>query len=150
MNSLLCLNFFPSFSYFSFFFSTACGRSIVSFILHSSEDSVTQNRMITFKKSLCENLKLVQGEVTFILSVRFPQPHLVFQLPTEALPVLRHCTGWRKGWLFSLDVAGVQVSGEQVIAVQELKISQLRLQEDPGKIIIITHCKQGDDNKLKL
>ena len=105
---------------------------MVSFILCESEDPITINKVNTFKKIVCKNLKLVRAEVTFVAAVKLPQQQLVFQLPSEALPLLRHCTGWRKDWLFSLDVSGVQVSGEDVISVQELKISQLRLQEDPG------------------
>ena len=82
---------------------------------------------------MCKNLKLVQAEVAFMAAVNEPQQQLLFQLPTEALPLLRHCTGWRKDWLFSLGVCGVKVASENVISVQEMKISQLRLQEDPGK-----------------
>ena len=74
----------------------------------------------------------MHAEVSFIGGVRIPRKQLVFQLPSETLPLLRHCTGWRKEWLFSLDISGVQVSEEDEISVQELKISQLRLQEDPG------------------
>lgn len=88
--------------------------------------------MNSFKKSVCKHLKLVRAEVAFVAAIRIPRKQLVFQLTSEALPLLRHCTGWRKEWLFSLHVSGVQVSGEDEISVQELKISQLRLQEDPG------------------
>lgn len=90
--------------------------------------------MNSFKKSICKHLKLVRAEVAFIAAMRIPRKQLVFQLTSDALPLLRHCTGWRKEWLFSLNVSGVQVSGQDEISVQELKISQLRLQEDPGTI----------------
>ena len=118
--------------HFSVSFCTAHGRSIVSFILHESAYDTTPNRVNSFKKNLCKQLKLVRAEVAFIAIVRIPRKQLIFQLPSEALPLLRHCTGWRKEWLFSLNVSGVQISGEVEISVQELKISQLRLQEDPG------------------
>ena len=113
-------------------FYTGYGRSIVSFMLRESESPITLNKVRTFKKTMGKHLKLVRAEVSFVAAVSIPQQRLVFQLPSEVLPLLRHCTGWSKDWLFSLDVSGVQVSGESVISVQELKISQLRLQEDPG------------------
>ena len=104
--------------------------------------------MNTFKKIVCKNLKLVRAEITFVAIVKLRQQQLVFQLPSEALPLLRHCTGWRKDWLFSLDVSGVQVSGEDRISVQELKISQLRLQEDPGTTQSQAECRVIDASSL--
>ena len=101
-------------------------------MLHESESPITPNKVNAFKKTVCKNLKLVPAEVTFVAAAKIPQQQLVFQMPSDALPLLRHCTGWRKDWLFSLDVSGVKVSSEDMISVQELKISQLRLQEDPG------------------
>ena len=124
--------------FFSVSFSVAHGRSIVSFILHENANKITPNKVNSFKKSICKHLKLVRAEVAFIAVTRIPRKQLVFQLTSEALPLLRHCTGWRKEWLFSLNVSGVQVSGEDEISVQELKISQLRLQEDPGTICHIS------------
>ena len=105
---------------------------MVSFILNESFQDITLHKALSFKKSLCKHLKLIPAEFTFVTTVKIPRKHLVFQLPSEVLPFLRHCTGWRKEWLFSLNVIGVQVSGEDEISVHELKISQLRLQEDPG------------------
>ena len=104
----------------------------MSFILNESFQDITLHKALSFKKSLCKHLKLIPAEFTFVTTVKIPRKHLVFQLPSEVLPFLRHCTGWRKEWLFSLNVNGVQVSGEDEISVHELKISQLRLQEDPG------------------
>lgn len=131
----------------------AQGKSLVSFILHASENAITMNKVKAFKKTMCKNLKLVQAEVAFMAAVNEPQQQLLFQLPTEALPLLRHCTGWRKDWLFSLGVCGVKVASENVISVQEMKISQLRLQEDP---VLVSHvlrvseaARTGDVPELK-
>lgn len=101
-------------------------------MLDENEDSITINKVKSFKKTMCKELKLLQAEVAFVATVKIPKPQFAFQLPTEALPLLRHCTGWKKDWLFTLDVCGMKVAGEDVISVQEVKISQLRLQEDPG------------------
>ena len=120
------------FMLFLLLFFIAEGRAIVSFILNESFQDITLHKALSFKKSLCKHLKLIPAEFTFVTTVKIPRKHLVFQLPSEVLPFLRHCTGWRKEWLFSLNVSGVQVSGEDEISVHELKISQLRLQEDPG------------------
>ena len=120
------------FMLFLLLFFIAEGRAIVSFILNESFQDITLHKALSFKKSLCKHLKLIPAEFTFVTTVKIPRKHLVFQLPSEVLPFLRHCTGWRKEWLFSLNVNGVQVSGEDEISVHELKISQLRLQEDPG------------------
>lgn len=117
---------------FFLLFFIAEGRAMVSFILNESFQDITLHKALSFKKSLCKHLKLIPAEFTFVTTVKIPRKHLVFQLPSEVLPFLRHCTGWRKEWLFSLNVNGVQVSGEDEISVHELKISQLRLQEDPG------------------
>ena len=112
----------------------------MSFILHESAHEITLNRVLSFKKSLCKHLKLIRAELAFVTTVKIPRKQLVFQLPSEVLPLLRHCTGWRKEWLFSLNVSGVQISGKDEISVQELKISQLRLQEDPGMIYKYMHA----------
>ena len=86
--------------------------------------------------------------MAFIAAMRIPRKQLVFQLTSDALPLLRHCTGWRKEWLFSLNVSGVQVSGEYEISVQELKISQLRLQEDKMRELTDALNTQIDKNRF--
>lgn len=129
-----------SFDMFLFSFTTAHQNSIVSFMLNECESPVTLNKVNSFKRTLCKNLKLVRAEVAFVAALKIPQHQFVFQLPSESLPLLRHCTGWRKDWLFSLDVCGVQISGEDIISVQELKMSELRLQEDPGTIMEAKMC----------
>ena len=129
-----------SFKMFLLSFTTAHQKSIVSFMLNESESPVTLNKVNSFKRTLCKNLRLVQAEVAFVVVLKIPQHQLVFQLPSESLPLLRHCIGWSKDWLFSLDVCGVQISGKDIISVQELKISQLRLQEDPGTIMEAKMC----------
>ncbi|PFX25374.1 Protein fem-1-like C [Stylophora pistillata] len=134
-------------------FLIAQGRSIVSFILNESFQDITANKVLSFKKSLCKYLTLIRAEFTFVTTVKTPRKHLVLQLPSEVLPFLRHCTGWRKEWLFSLNVSAVKVSGEDEISVQELKISQLRLQEDPVLVSPVLRVSEaartGDVSELK-
>ena len=107
---------------------------MVSFIVWESDGDFNVNKVLSFKTTVCNNLKLVRTEVTFVCRIRGLEQEIVFQLPSEALPLLRHCTGWRKEWLFSLNVRKVRVHNEPAITVQEQKISQLRLQEDPGTL----------------
>ena len=57
----------------------------------------------------------------------------MFQLPEEAVAQLRHCIGWRKAWLLSLHICSVQVNDQVALPVKEVKVTQLRLQEDPGE-----------------
>lgn len=131
----------------------AQGRSLVSFMLDESQDSITINKVKSFKKTMCKELKLVQAEVAFVASVKRPKLQFAFQLPTEALPFLRHCTGWKKDWLFSFNVCGMKVAGEDAISVQEVKISQLRLQEDPVLVSPVLRVSEaartGDVSELK-
>ena len=89
--------------------------------------------MYSFKKVLCENLHLKQYQVSWIGKIKDRDESLVFQILQEAIGKLRHCIGWRKTWLLSLQVCAVRISDGETIPVKEVKVSQLRLQEDPGK-----------------
>ena len=91
------------------------------------------NKLAGFKVTLLRALKLVRSEVALLGNLQIPERKVAFQIPEEAVPLLKHCTGWNKDWLFSLDVRGVQLKGEAVIPVKEAKVAQLKLQEDPGK-----------------
>ena len=103
------------------------------FVLDDPIDKSNWQRLQLFKSTVLKSLKLVRSEVTLLGKVEFPENKVAFLLPDQVIPHLKHCTGWDKDWLFSLGVMGVQINQETVITVKEVKVAELRLQEDPGE-----------------
>lgn len=105
----------------------------MSFYSNESLSEFNQPKFFSFKKALCENLHIKRYQTSYVGKVKDRDESLVFQIPQESVAQLRHCIGWRKAWLLSLQVCGVKINNEEILPVKEIKVAQLRLQEDPGE-----------------
>lgn len=130
---------FCSYDFYILFIYLLDERSVISFFLKEELLNFDRNKLLNFKTALCKSLKLVPSEVSWIGKTWGTENKIIFQLPCEVVPLLRHCTAWKKDWLFSLGVKGIQVNKEDFIAVIDIRVSQLRLQEDPGNTI---YCRK--------